>query len=269
MWPFGEHAVRFSIEDQVAHFRVAKAFMNETIVDALGIRAFMFTLKLEKCATGADLVLLNLPTPAAVEAPAAAHETAVDTSPAAAAPPAKPAPAHAPAPTSAGVAVRTTSKPVTAPAERPPVSTASAANEQRAPALTLARLHAILQASDEWRRSTRRRTIAGESPHRLERDVAGAIGYVADALADPHHEIAADAGFSHRPSQRHQHRADRRDREQADRGRSRATTHCRTTGRDRAELSGRAEAAAQRLELGGRAAALARDFLIFPGKESL
>ena len=47
-----------SIEDQVAHFRVAKAFMNETIVDALGIRAFMFTLKLEKCATGADLATL-------------------------------------------------------------------------------------------------------------------------------------------------------------------------------------------------------------------
>jgi hypothetical protein len=47
-----------SIEDQIAHFRVAKAFMNETIVDALGIRAFMFTLKLEKCATGADLATL-------------------------------------------------------------------------------------------------------------------------------------------------------------------------------------------------------------------
>src|SRR4030095_2347389 len=44
-----------SIDDQVAHFRVAKAFMNETIVDALGIRAFMFTLKLEKCATATDL----------------------------------------------------------------------------------------------------------------------------------------------------------------------------------------------------------------------
>jgi len=44
-----------SIDDQVAHFRLAKAFMNETIVDALGIRAFMFTLKLEKCATGVDL----------------------------------------------------------------------------------------------------------------------------------------------------------------------------------------------------------------------
>jgi hypothetical protein len=47
-----------SIEEQVAQFRVAKAFMNETIVDALGIRAFMFTLKLEKCATAADLATL-------------------------------------------------------------------------------------------------------------------------------------------------------------------------------------------------------------------
>lgn len=44
-----------SIEDQLAHFRIAKAFMNETVVDALGIRAFMFTLKLEKCATAQDL----------------------------------------------------------------------------------------------------------------------------------------------------------------------------------------------------------------------
>jgi len=51
-------ATALSIEDQVAHFRVAKAFMNETIVDALGIRAFMFTLKLEKCATAADLATL-------------------------------------------------------------------------------------------------------------------------------------------------------------------------------------------------------------------
>lgn len=47
-----------SIEDQLAAFRVAKAFMNETVVDALGIRAFMFTLKLEKCATAADLATL-------------------------------------------------------------------------------------------------------------------------------------------------------------------------------------------------------------------
>jgi len=47
-----------SIVDQVAAFRVAKAFMNETVVDALGIRAFMFTLKLERCATAADLATI-------------------------------------------------------------------------------------------------------------------------------------------------------------------------------------------------------------------
>jgi hypothetical protein len=47
-----------SIEDQVAQFRVAKAFMNDTIVDALGIRAFTFTLRLERCATVADLIKL-------------------------------------------------------------------------------------------------------------------------------------------------------------------------------------------------------------------
>ena len=47
-------AAALSVEDQVAQFRVAKAFMNETVVDSLGIRAFLFTLKLEKCATATD-----------------------------------------------------------------------------------------------------------------------------------------------------------------------------------------------------------------------
>ena len=39
-------------------FRIAKKFMNETVVDALGLRSFMFTLKLEKCATLPDLAAL-------------------------------------------------------------------------------------------------------------------------------------------------------------------------------------------------------------------
>ena len=39
-------------------FRVAKKFMNDTVVDALGLRSFMFTLKLEKCSTLADLAAL-------------------------------------------------------------------------------------------------------------------------------------------------------------------------------------------------------------------
>jgi len=47
-----------SVGDQIAAFRVAKAFMNDTVVDALGIRAFMYTLKLERCATGADLATI-------------------------------------------------------------------------------------------------------------------------------------------------------------------------------------------------------------------
>ena len=47
-----------SIEDELAGFRVAKAFMNETIVDTRGVRAFGFTLRLERCATRADLVAL-------------------------------------------------------------------------------------------------------------------------------------------------------------------------------------------------------------------
>jgi hypothetical protein len=36
-------------------FRVAKDFMNATIVDALGIKSFFFTLKLEKAGNRADL----------------------------------------------------------------------------------------------------------------------------------------------------------------------------------------------------------------------
>jgi len=41
--------------DELERFRAAKAFINETIVDALGVRAFLFTLKLERCTTREDL----------------------------------------------------------------------------------------------------------------------------------------------------------------------------------------------------------------------
>jgi hypothetical protein len=41
--------------DEYSRFRVAKDFMNITIVDALGIRSFFFTLKLERAGTLADL----------------------------------------------------------------------------------------------------------------------------------------------------------------------------------------------------------------------
>lgn len=44
--------------DELMRFREAKAFMNETVVDALGIRAFGFTLRLERCATRPDLAAM-------------------------------------------------------------------------------------------------------------------------------------------------------------------------------------------------------------------
>ena len=47
-----------SVEDEAASFRVAKAFMHDTIVDALGIRAFTFTLRLERCSNRDDLSAL-------------------------------------------------------------------------------------------------------------------------------------------------------------------------------------------------------------------
>ena len=53
-----EKAGAVGVIDEVGRFRIAKAFMNDTIVDALGIRAFLFTLRLERCATRADLKTL-------------------------------------------------------------------------------------------------------------------------------------------------------------------------------------------------------------------
>lgn len=41
--------------DSLARFRMAQQFMNDTAVNALGLKAFFFTLKLEKCATVDDL----------------------------------------------------------------------------------------------------------------------------------------------------------------------------------------------------------------------
>ena len=41
--------------DEFERFRAAKDFMNTTIVDALGIKSFFFTLKLEKAGNRADL----------------------------------------------------------------------------------------------------------------------------------------------------------------------------------------------------------------------
>ena len=41
--------------DTLKRFRLAQQFMNDTAVNALGIKAFFFTLKLERCATVEDL----------------------------------------------------------------------------------------------------------------------------------------------------------------------------------------------------------------------
>ena len=41
--------------DEFMLFRAAKDFMNTTIVDALGIKSFFFTMKLERAGTRADL----------------------------------------------------------------------------------------------------------------------------------------------------------------------------------------------------------------------
>ena len=58
--PLGANApvAEASYGDTVGNFRIAKAFMNDTIVDARGIRAFGFTLKLERCSTQQDLAAL-------------------------------------------------------------------------------------------------------------------------------------------------------------------------------------------------------------------
>ena len=53
-----DSAPRMVTKDEFGRFRAAKAFMNETVVDALGVRAFMFTLKLERCSTLPDLANL-------------------------------------------------------------------------------------------------------------------------------------------------------------------------------------------------------------------
>ena len=53
----GEAAIG-RLPDEHDRFTAAKRFMNDTAVDALGLRAFFFTLKLEKCATRADLSAL-------------------------------------------------------------------------------------------------------------------------------------------------------------------------------------------------------------------
>ena len=53
-----EAATQAVTDRELARFRRAQAFIQETIVDAMGVRAFMFTLKLERCVTRAELAAL-------------------------------------------------------------------------------------------------------------------------------------------------------------------------------------------------------------------
>lgn len=53
--------------DEYTRFRVAKEFMNVSIVDAMGIRSFFFTLKLERAGNVADLKELEASFTKAIE----------------------------------------------------------------------------------------------------------------------------------------------------------------------------------------------------------
>ena len=50
-----ESAVALPAQDEYTRFRAAKDFMNNAVVNALGMRAFFFTLKLERAGNVADL----------------------------------------------------------------------------------------------------------------------------------------------------------------------------------------------------------------------
>ena len=56
--PAAADVPRVVSRDELARFRAAKSFINETVVDALGVRAFLFTLKLERCSTRQELAAL-------------------------------------------------------------------------------------------------------------------------------------------------------------------------------------------------------------------
>jgi hypothetical protein len=53
-----EGATQAVSDRELGRFRRAQAFMQETIVDAMGVRALLFTLKLERCVTRAELAAL-------------------------------------------------------------------------------------------------------------------------------------------------------------------------------------------------------------------
>jgi hypothetical protein len=51
----GTAAPAAPVESELPPLQLARAFINETAVAALGLRAFLFTLKLERCYTKAEL----------------------------------------------------------------------------------------------------------------------------------------------------------------------------------------------------------------------
>ena len=53
--PFASVAEPVPRVNEYEAFRTAKQFMNDTIVNSLGIKAFFFTLKLEKCSNRQEL----------------------------------------------------------------------------------------------------------------------------------------------------------------------------------------------------------------------
>lgn len=71
-----EHVVE---TDEFSRFRAAKDLMNVSVVDALGIRSFFFTLKLERAGTLADLRDLVSPYREAITKGSSAEEAQVFT----------------------------------------------------------------------------------------------------------------------------------------------------------------------------------------------
>ena len=62
---------------EAERFMAARRFMNDTVVNAIGLRAFFFTLKIEKCSTRADLAALLEDYGKAITKGAGAEEAAV------------------------------------------------------------------------------------------------------------------------------------------------------------------------------------------------
>ena len=66
-----------SADNEFERFRNAKDFMNVSVANALGLKAFFFTLKLERAATRADLRELAEPYRAAIEKASGPEEAEV------------------------------------------------------------------------------------------------------------------------------------------------------------------------------------------------